>query len=59
MYRGQQTTEVLRNTTSGVDHVQSVKLTASGGKLGRAIDGSEQIVSISQAPFYSRLTFVP
>jgi hypothetical protein len=56
-YRGQQATEVLRNGT-GVDQVSSVKLKASGGSLGKAINGSEQIVSISAAPFYSRLTFV-
>jgi hypothetical protein len=58
LYRGQQAVDVLRNA-QGVDRVQSISLKASGGKLGRAIDGSEQIVSVSQAPFYTRLTFVP
>lgn len=57
-YRGQQASEVLRNA-SGVDHVRSVTLTATGGAIGKAVNGTEQIVSISQAPFYSRLTFVP
>jgi hypothetical protein len=57
-YRGQQASEVLRNT-AGIDHVRLVALKASGGALGKAINGSEQIVSISSAPFYSRLTFVP
>jgi hypothetical protein len=57
-YRGQQATDVLRNA-SGVNRVQSVSLKASGGALGKAIDGTEQIVSISNAPFYTRLTFVP
>lgn len=58
LYRGQQATDVLRNA-SGVNRVQSVSLKASGGVLGRAVDGSEQIVSISNAPFYTRQTFVP
>ena len=55
-YRGQQAVDTLRAT--GVDRVSSVKLKASGGMLGKAINGTEQIVSISNAPFYSRLTFV-
>lgn len=55
-YRGQQASEVLRGP--GVDKVQSVKLSAKGGKLGAAIDGTQQIVTISQAPYYARLTFV-
>jgi len=58
IYRGQQASEVLRNAT-GINRVQSVRLQASGGKLGRAIDGTEQIVSITSTPFYSRLTFLP
>jgi hypothetical protein len=57
IYRLRQASEPLRNAT--VDHVKSVSLKASGGKIGAAIDGKQQIVSISQAPFYSRLTFVP
>jgi hypothetical protein len=57
-YRGQQASEVLRNT-AGVNRVQSVTLKATGGTLGKAIDGSEQILAISSAPFYSRLTFIP
>jgi hypothetical protein len=55
-YRGQQAVDTLRG--AGVDHVSSVKLKAAGGTLGKAINGEEQIVSISNAPFYSRLTFV-
>lgn len=57
-YRGQQASEVLRGGSSP-DRIQSVRLTASGGRLGRAIDGSEQIVSITSTPFYTRQTFVP
>lgn len=56
-YRGQQAVDALRNG-AGSDRVSSVTLNASGGMLGKAINGTEQIVSISNAPFYSRLTFV-
>jgi hypothetical protein len=55
-YRGQQAVDTLRG--AGVDRVKSVTLKATGGMLGKAIDGTEQIVSVSNAPFYSRLTFV-
>jgi hypothetical protein len=55
-YRGQQAIDTLRG--AGVDRVSSIKLKAAGGSLGKAIDGAEQIISISNDPFYSRLTFV-
>jgi hypothetical protein len=58
IYRGQQAAETLRNG-AGVNQVRSITLKASGGILGKAIDGSEQIVSVSNAPFYNRLTFLP
>lgn len=49
--------EPLRNAT--VDRVKSIRLKASGGQVGAAVDGSEQIVGIASSPFYSRLTFLP
>ena len=57
IYRLRQAAEPLKNAT--LDHVKSVSLKATGGKLGAAVNGSETIASISQAPFYSRLTFLP
>jgi hypothetical protein len=57
IYKGTQASEVLRNAT--VNKVQSVTLKASGGRLGRVIDGTEEIVSISSAPYYTRQTYVP
>jgi hypothetical protein len=57
IYKGAQASEVLRNAT--VNKVQSVSLKASGARLGRAIDGTEQILSISWSPFYTRQTYVP
>ena len=57
IYRLRQAAEPLKNAT--LDHVKSVSLKASGGRLGAALNGSETIASISQAPFYSRLTFLP
>lgn len=57
-YRGQQADEPLRNA-SGVDKVQSVTLSATGGRLGEAIDSEGQITSITVTPYYTRQTFVP
>jgi len=57
IYRGRQASEVLRDGT--VNHVTSVMLKATGGLLGKAVDGTEKITTISNAPYYSRLTFLP
>jgi len=57
IYRGQQASEPLRNV-NGVNRVRSVRLKASGGTIGRALDGTEEIVSITVAPSYARQTFV-
>lgn len=57
-YRGQQADETLLND-SGVNRVQSVTLTASGGRLGQAIGPAAQITSITVTPYYTRQTFVP
>lgn len=59
MYRGKQATDVLRNASAGVDRVQSVTVQASGGKLGQILGGDVQVLGVSNAPFYTRETFVP
>lgn len=58
IYRGQQASDVLRGP-GGVDQVRAVSLKASGGKLGKALEGTPQILSITAAPFYSRKTYLP
>lgn len=57
-YKGSQATDVLRGG-EGADRVRSISIKASGGKLGSAIDGTQEVISVTNAPFYQRLTFVP
>lgn len=58
IYRGKQAVDTVR--TDGVNRAGAIiSLKASGGVLGKAIDGSQRIVSVSTVPFYSRLTFLP
>jgi hypothetical protein len=58
IYRGEQATDVVRNA-SGVDRVQSVTVTASGGRLGEIVATGAQVMSVSNAPYYMRETFLP
>lgn len=55
-YRGAQATDVVRNA-QGVNR-GGVRLKASGGKLGAAINGTEVVTGITNTPVYSRQTFV-
>jgi hypothetical protein len=59
MYRGRQASDVLRNPSAGVDRVQAVEIQASGGKLGKIFGGDVQVLGVSNAPFYTRETFLP
>lgn len=59
IYRGEQATEVLRNPAGGVDHVKSVSVKASGGKLGKAVGDTAKVIAVSNAPFYGRKTYLP
>lgn len=59
IYRGKQATDVLRNRADGVDRVTSVAVKAQGGKLGAIAGAGAEVIGVSNAPFYSRETFLP
>lgn len=59
IYRGRQTTDVIRNASSGVDRVQAVAVEASGGRLGEILKDAGPALAVSNSPFYSRETFLP
>ncbi len=56
IYRGAQASDAVKTATA--DRVSAVRLSAKGGKLGRAIDGTQVVVGVTNAPVYSRQTFV-
>ena len=59
VYRFEQATDVVRSTVTGVDRAQNVSFRASGRQLTPLFDGSEQLISITAIPWYSRQIFLP
>lgn len=59
IYKTEQAVDVARSTATGVDRVTKFSLTASGPKLAPLFNGSEQLISITSVPFYSRSIYIP
>ncbi|OLC17072.1 MAG: hypothetical protein AUH29_03545 [Candidatus Rokubacteria bacterium 13_1_40CM_69_27] len=59
IYRFEQAVDVLRSIPAGIDRVQSYQLRVNVPEIGKLFDGSEQLVSISAVPVYTRQTFLP
>jgi hypothetical protein len=59
IYRTEQAVDVARSTATGIDRVTRFTITATGPKLAPLFNGSEQLISITSTPFYSRSIFLP
>jgi len=59
IYRFDQATDVIRSSATGVDRVSKFTFKASGPKLAPIFDGSQQLISITSVPFYSRSIYLP
>lgn len=59
IYRFEQATEVVRSVPLNVDRVSRVSFKATGDKFGMLFDGSEQLVSVTAIPWYSRQVSLP
>ncbi len=59
IYRYEQAADLVRSTATGVDRVSNVSIKASGPKLAPFFDGSQQLISITSIPFYSRSIYLP
>jgi hypothetical protein len=59
IYRFDQATDVVRSTATGIDRVSKFSFKASGPKLAPVFDGSQQLISITSVPFYSRSIHLP
>jgi hypothetical protein len=57
VYHIDQATDVVRSTAAGVDRVTQLSFKASGGKLTTLFDGSEQLISVTSVPWYSRQVY--
>ena len=59
IYRFEQAADVVRSTVTGTDRALKYAFNAMGAKLSPLFDGSEQLISITSVPFYSRQIFLP
>jgi hypothetical protein len=59
IYRFEQAADVVRSTGTGTDRVQKLSFKASGQHLAPLFDGSEQLVSVTSIPFYTRQIYLP
>jgi len=59
IYRFEQAADVVRSTAAGIDRVIKFSFKASGPKLAPIFDGTEQLISITSVPSYSRSIFLP
>jgi hypothetical protein len=59
IYRIEQAADVVRSTATSTDRVQKYAFKATGAKLSPLFNGSEQLVSITSLPFYTRQVFLP
>lgn len=59
IYRFEMAADVVRGATGGGERLPKFSLKATGGKIGALLDGSEQLVSVTSVPWYSRQVFLP
>jgi hypothetical protein len=59
IYKFEQVTDVVRSSAMGVDRATKFTVKASGPKLAPLFDGTQQVVSITSVPYYSRSIYVP
>jgi hypothetical protein len=59
IYRFEQTSDLVRSVPTGVDRVSRVSFKATGDKLGTLFDGSQQLISVTAIPWYSRQVYLP
>src|SRR5262249_13880762 len=59
IYRVEQGTDVVRSTATGTDRATHLSFKASGGKLAPLFDGTEQLISVTSLPLFSRAIYLP
>ena len=59
IYRFEQAADVARSTAAGIDRVSKFSFKASGPKLAPIFDGTEQLISVTSIPSYSRSIYLP
>jgi hypothetical protein len=59
IYRIEQAADVVRSAATGTDRVQKIVFKATGQPFGQLFDGTEQLVSVTSLPFFTRQVSLP
>jgi len=59
VYKFEQATDVVRSSAMGVDRATKFSIKASGPKFAPLFDGTQQVMSITSVPYYSRSIYIP
>ena len=59
IYRVDSASDVARSSATGIDRVSRISLKASGERFAPLFDGTEQLISVTSIPWYSRQVFLP
>jgi len=59
IYKFEQATDVVRSASTGLDRATKFNIKASGPKLAPLFDGTQQVISITSVPYYSRTIYIP
>lgn len=59
IYKFEQAIDVVRSSAMGVDRATKFTIKASGPKFAPLFDGTQQVISITSVPYYSRSIYVP
>jgi len=59
IYRDEQAADVVRSTATSTERVEKYTFKAAAAKLSPLFNGSEQLVSITSLPFYTRQVYLP
>jgi hypothetical protein len=59
IYRIEQAADVVRSTATSTDRAQKYSFKVTGAKLAPLFNGSQQLVSITSLPFYTRQVSLP
>src|SRR5262252_8865173 len=59
IYKFEQAADVARSAATGIDRVNTFSIKATGPRFAQLFNGSEQLISITSVPSYSRSIFVP
>ena len=59
IYRIEQAVDVVQSATTGTDRVQKIAFKVAGQPFAQLFDGTEQLISVTSLPLFTRQVFLP